>query len=88
MPLKRRTRKVRDLRVTPEAVDAYRRGAWLELHQELRLKPWECSPLDAHGECPDPSTTKPGSYSATLPQAYRLRDQIVDAIAEEDRDAC
>jgi|RhiMethySRZTD1v2_1073278.scaffolds.fasta_scaffold88168_3 hypothetical protein len=46
MPTKRRriTRTLAD-RITPAAVAAYVRGDYHELHAELRLKPWECSPL-------------------------------------------
>ena len=52
MPLKRKTSKQRDTRITPEAVEAYRAGDEMALHRALGLKPWEPSPIDAIGNCP------------------------------------
>lgn len=46
MPVKRRIAKVRDHRVTPEAIAAFRAGDERGLHAALGLRPWEASPLD------------------------------------------
>lgn len=39
MPVKRRTSKVRDHRIKPEAVEAYRAGDGRTLHRALGLRP-------------------------------------------------
>ncbi len=73
MPLKRRTAKQRDHRITPDAVAAFRAVDWLALHRALGLKPWEMSPLDVSGECPYP----PGSGGGeSWPMALALRDEL------------
>ncbi len=46
MPVKARRHKIRNHRITPEAVDAFRSADELTLHRALGLKPWEASPLD------------------------------------------
>ena len=52
MPTKR-AKRVRPLaaKITPAAVAAYQAGDWSELHDQLRLKPWQASPLDVAGPC-------------------------------------
>ena len=45
MPIKRRNTKGRMHRITPEAVDAFVAGDYLELHLALALAPWQSSPL-------------------------------------------
>ena len=45
MPVKRRASKQLRHRITPEAVEAYRAGDYMQLHRALGLMPWECSPL-------------------------------------------
>jgi hypothetical protein len=71
----KRTRKSRNLRarVTPAAVAAYRAKDYAALHLELRLAPWEVSPLDAWGDCPWPSRTGGGD---TWDQAVQLRAEL------------
>lgn len=54
MPTKR-TKRARPLaaKITPVAVEAYRAGDRRALHRQLRLKPFQVSPLDVHeGPCP------------------------------------
>lgn len=46
MPVKRRAAKLRQFRLTPEAVEAYRKGDFAGLHLALGLPPWAPSPLD------------------------------------------
>ena len=46
MPTKRRTPKVREYTITPEAVAAFRAGDRFRLHRALGLKPWNHCPLD------------------------------------------
>ena len=55
MPTKRLKRN-RPLaaKITPAAVEAYQSGDRCELHDELRLKPWQASPLDVEGPCSYP----------------------------------
>ncbi len=45
MPVEQRTAKGQAHRITPEAVEAFRAGDFLRLHQALGLQPWEVSPL-------------------------------------------
>ena len=52
MPAKRSSAKKRDHPITPEAVDAYRRGDRTYLQRTLSLRPWQPSPLGAAGACP------------------------------------
>lgn len=54
--VRRKKRGAHTGRVTPAAVAAYRAGDWLALHTELRLPPWQVSPLDAVGPCPWPAS--------------------------------
>lgn len=49
MPAKRRTPKNREHAITPEAIDAFRKGDRVSLHRALGLKPWQHSPLDVGG---------------------------------------
>lgn len=71
----KRTRSARHLRarLTPEAVEHYRVGNAQALHLELRLAPWEASPLDAVGGCPWPAGTAGGS---SWDQAVALRAEL------------
>ena len=75
MPTKR-TKRARPLaaKITPAAVEAFRSGDRRELHNQLRLKPWQVSPLDAHdGPCPwHPSYLS----SETWPQMQALRAAV------------
>jgi hypothetical protein len=87
----KRTRKSRNLRarITPAAVAAFAAGDHSALHLELRLAPWETSPLDAWGACPwDPGTGGGDSWDA----AVRLRAELEAAAkapnAGADASAC
>ncbi len=44
-------------RITDAAVAAFKAGDVMELHRELRLPPWQVSPLRAQGECPWPENS-------------------------------
>lgn len=68
---KKRERSMRQT-VTAEAVEAYKSGDWIALHQALGLKPWECSPLDADGGDPQGGD----AYAATIEQARELRAEL------------
>ena len=58
MPVKRRLAKVKENRITPAAVIAFRAGDREALHRALALRPWEVSPLDVHeGESPWPGNS-------------------------------
>lgn len=74
----KRTRKSRNLRarITPAAVAAFAAGDHAALHAELRLAPWEVSPLDAWGDCPWPAGTGAGS---SWDQAVALRAELEEA---------
>jgi hypothetical protein len=41
---RRRQARTTEELITPAAVDAWRAGDWSTVDEELRLKPWECSP--------------------------------------------
>ena len=81
MPTKR-TKRARPLaaKITTAAVEAYKAGDRRELYRELRLRPWQISPVDARdGPCPcHPSYVA----SETWPQMQALR-----AALEEMSDA-
>lgn len=63
MPTKRNRRaRNQRVRVTDRAVELYKASDWLGLHHELRLRPWEVSPLDV-GEGADSGLA--GSAGAT-----------------------
>ena len=49
-----RSMRYRSLRITPEAVEAFRQGDARALHEILQLRPWEMSPVDVHLR-PEPS---------------------------------
>lgn len=74
MPTKRR--KIAPTRhdIRPEAIEAWRRGDWMELHRSLGLRPWECSPLDAIGEPPANGT----AYATSWPRAVELRRELIE----------
>jgi hypothetical protein len=57
-------------RITPTAITAFRAGDRMTLHRELRLPPWQVSPLDADGDCPW-SPTVAGGW--TWPESVTLR---------------
>jgi hypothetical protein len=73
MPVKRRTAKVRDHRITAEAIAAFGAGDKAALRAVLGLKPWEASPLDENN--PHPAGSAYGlswQQSRDLAQALRL----------------
>ena len=73
MPTKRQ-RVTRSLvaRITPEAIEAWRAGRWIDLQRALRLPPWHTSPLDADGDCPTDNT----AGASTWPESACLRAQL------------
>ena len=74
MPSNRRRRaRSQRLRITAEAVDAYRAGDSLALARALELPPWHSSPIGAEGPCPYPAST---SAFETWPQAVELRQAL------------
>lgn len=76
MPAKRTRAKARSHRITPEAVEAYRRGDYLLLERHLALKPWEASPLDVdHPDQPSPWPKGSGG-ELSWPQAVQLRAEL------------
>lgn len=78
MPTKRQrvTRNAR-ARITPAAIEAFRSGDDQALTIELRLRPWEASPLDAVGDALNDGT----AYAESWPQAVELRDGLEKACA-------
>jgi len=76
MPVKRRVSKIAAYRITPEAVAAFRRGEWMELHRLLGLRPWQVSPLDAYD--PEPPAHSHGTAWADFwPLARELRAELL-----------
>ncbi len=71
MPTKR-LKRMRPLaaKITPAAVAAYKAGDRGDLHDQLRLKPWQASPLDVEGPCP---YSPPYVIAATWPHIQALR---------------
>ena len=74
--VRRRKHEERSGRITTGAQAAFEAGDWLRLHRELRLPPWQASPLDAMGECPWPATTAAG---VTWAASAGLRKALSDA---------
>jgi|GEM_PF-2297577 len=77
MPVKRRLAKVRENRITPEAVAAFNAEDRTALADALRLRPWEISPLEV---CDGPSPYPAGSGGCTTWQkALELLTQLQKA---------
>lgn len=77
MPSKRqRTTRTFRQRVTDAAVAAYKAGDDLTLCRELRLPPWQISPLQVDGDCPWPAGT---GGAMTWPDSVALRDELEPA---------
>jgi hypothetical protein len=74
MPQRRRISKAKRLRITPDALEAYRQGDWPLLHRHLGLKPWEASPLDVRPT--DAERTGAGVYEQSIPTALQLRAEL------------
>jgi hypothetical protein len=75
-----RTTQYRSVRITPEGVDAFRRGDAQTVHVLLHLRPWEMSPCDVHLR-PEPSRDTQIIYLQSWWFAMRLRDQLLAAAA-------
>jgi hypothetical protein len=78
-----------DTNITPEAIEAFRRGRGSDLHVALGLAPWEISPLEVHRyREPTPEYLERGRdkiYMSSWHQARDLRDALEKAIARKDR---
>ena len=55
--IRRRQRTQQSGRITPEVRSAFEALDRSRLHAELRLPPWQVSPLDVSGPCPWPKAT-------------------------------
>lgn len=86
MPVKRRLSKIRDHRITDEAVEAFEAGDYLALHHALGLKPWEPSPLPLSIEPLGVSQGEPPAgrtlFAAAWPKAQELQRELIAAGAE------
>jgi hypothetical protein len=80
MPVKRRVAKVKENRITPEAVAAYRAGDYHALHRALGLKPWEASPLPSSvtllGVEDGPAPSGNTAWAASWAKAQELRREL------------
>ncbi|WP_026190873.1 hypothetical protein [Methylobacterium sp. WSM2598] len=83
MPVKRRSSKVRDHRITAEAVEAFEAGDYLRLHAALGLGPHEASPLpeavDGLGVGDGPPPPWGNAFSASWTQAQELQRELLAA---------
>ena len=70
--IRRRKHGERANRITAAALSAWRAGDSLALHRELRLPPWQASPLIAAGKCPWPS----GAGASTWADSCALRAEL------------
>ena len=84
MPIKRRAAKVREHRITPEAVEAYRTGDSRALHRALGLPPYMPSPLHVSPEHPCPWPKGSGG-AMSWPLALELRAELEKAAEEIGR---
>ena len=86
MPAKKRLVKVREHRITPEAIAAFRAGDSLALHRALGLRPWQISPLDV--EAGEPCVYPAGSGGAmSWPLALELRAELLEAVPASSSEA-
>jgi hypothetical protein len=83
MPVKQRTPKSKQHRITPAAVAAYKAGAWMDLHRALGLYPWDVSPLDAVDAEPPAWAPPNDAWRIGWPQARALRAELERALAAE-----
>lgn len=74
----KRKRTTRNLaqRVTARAIAAFAAGDAMTLQRELRLPPWQLSPLDVAGRCLYPPHT---SGAITWPDSVALRRELIHA---------
>ena len=88
MPVKRRLRKARKHRITPEAIAAFEAGDYLGLHRALDLGPWEPSPLPASieplGVDPEmePDGLPAGCWNEAWPRSVKLQRELLAAGAK------
>jgi hypothetical protein len=75
-----RSMRYRSLRITPEAVEAFRQGDGRALHEILELRPWEMSPVDVHLR-PEPRPDTKIIWLQSWWMAMRLRQQLEAACA-------
>jgi hypothetical protein len=73
-----RSFRYRNLRISPEAIEAFRRGDARALHELLELRPWELSPIDVHLR-PEPSRATKSVFLQSWGTAMRLRHQLLAA---------
>jgi hypothetical protein len=75
-----RSMRYRSLRITPEAVEAFRQGDGRALHEALQLRPWEMSLVDVHLR-PEPRPDTKIIWLQSWWMAMRLRQQLEAACA-------
>ena len=75
MPVKKRLAKVRQNRITPGAIAAFRAGDRKDLAEALELPPWHVSPLDVErgADCPWPRNS---AGAVTWERALELRAEL------------
>ena len=81
MPVKRRNAKVRQHRITAQAVEAFRAGDFMALHNALDLAPYEPSPLpqsvEALGVDPDNPPREDGTaWASAWPKVVALQREL------------
>jgi hypothetical protein len=83
MPVKVRTSKARNHRITEEAVAAFIARDSQALQRALGLPPYEESPLHAHrAYVPPGASLEPNSWLHSVRQAQRLRRELQAAVKE------
>jgi len=99
MPRKRRVSKERAIRITPEAIQAFRDGDEERLRKALRMHYWEISPLEEEAFPDAPPAYAAELRKASQPQAQALRRELMQATGgfappppqirgEEDEEDC
>ena len=81
MPIKRRASKVREYRITPEAIEAFRAEDSQALHRALGLPLYMPCPLHVSPEQPCP-WPKGSTGAMSWPTALELREQLREAVGE------
>ena len=72
MPTKRRKLAVRQIGISPAAIEAWRAGDYWALHHELSLKPWQMP--DWHDDPPD---NRPLGFGGQ-PDPAALKQQLIE----------
>jgi hypothetical protein len=81
--VRRRRTFRRNGRITRQAVEAFQRGDDEALRLELRLKPWEISPLSVEDD--EPCCYPEGSAGAlSWPECLALRRELKELASELD----